>query len=153
MTASQEIDAGFAGARLIGLQELPNAGDHHLRGWLPIFAVHKAVFQASVQGVDAIVSMLARLLELRTLFVQLTHSGVISFADENTAIGRFTERERRKGQQDYYENLAVYRDELARQPNGWRFKCRFYQYRYIDTSAFAGSGVPPHPGTLSGVRA
>jgi hypothetical protein len=55
------------------------------------------------------------MLEPRTLFVQLTDSGVISFTDENTAIARFTERERGKGQQDYYENLAVYRDELATQ--------------------------------------
>src|SRR6202795_372431 len=50
MTASQEIDASFVGARLIGLQELLNAGEHHPRGWLPIFVVHKAVEERAESG-------------------------------------------------------------------------------------------------------
>ena len=107
--------------------------------------------QVSAQGIDAIASMMTRLLELKTLFVQLTHSGVVTFTGEDTAIARFTERERGKGDHDYYENLAIYRDELVRQANGWRFKCRFYEYRYLDTSTFTGSSIPPEPHVHEGV--
>ena len=94
---------------------------------------------ARAEGIDAIVAMLVRLLEPKTLFIQLTHSGVITIAGENTATARFTERERGKGLQDYYENLAVYRDEFERGPQGWRFKRRYYEYRYLDTTAFPGA--------------
>lgn len=99
-------------------------------------------FPSSAHGIEAIVEMLERLLEPKSLFIQLTHSGVISFTGESTASARFTERERGKGQKDYYENLAIYRDELVKQSNGWRFKRRRYEYRYLDTSAFAGIGFP-----------
>jgi len=99
-------------------------------------------YQLSARGAQAIVEMFTRLLAAKPMFVQLTHSGVISVTSEYTATARFTERERGKGLQDYYENLAVYRDELVKQPNGWRFKRRFYEYRYLDTSPFASTIVP-----------
>ena len=112
---------------------------------------HDAVWEigpplaARAEGIDAIVGMMARLLAPRTLFIQLTHSGVVTFTGEDTATSRFTERERGKGQQDYYENLAVYRDVIARGPDGWRFKRRYYEYRYLDSSAFAGAVFDPGP--------
>jgi len=95
------------------------------------------------EGVEAIMEMLARLLKPKIMFIQLTHSGVVTFTGEDSATARFTERERGKGLHDYYENLAVYRDEFARGPNGWRFKRRYYQYRYLDTSAFPGDVYAP----------
>jgi PII-like signaling protein len=100
-------------------------------------------FQKAAQGVDAIAEMFTSLLSAKPLFVQLTHSGIVSFTSETTATSRFTERERGKGPQDFYENLAVYRDELVKQANGWRFKIRFYEYRYLDTTAFAGAMLSP----------
>lgn len=102
-----------------------------------------APLAASAQGVDAIVDMLSRLLAVKPMFIQLTHSGVIAFTGDDTATARFTERERGKGSDDYYENLAVYHDEFVRLDDGWRFKRRYYQYRYLDTSAFAGAALPP----------
>lgn len=93
---------------------------------------------AKAQGVDDIVALFVRLLEPKKLFVQLTHSGVIQFAGDAEARARFTERERGRGLNDYYENLAVYRDEVVRTADGWRFKQRTYDYRYLDTSAFSG---------------
>lgn len=107
--------------------------------------------QVSAQGIDAIANMMTRLLEPKSLFIQLTHSGVVTFTDEDTAIARFTERERGKGEHDYYENLAIYRDELVRQANGWRFKRRFYEYRYLDTSRFTGAAIPLDPHVHEGV--
>lgn len=97
-------------------------------------------------GVGAIVEMFVKLLEPKTLFIQLTHSGVIDFTGRDSATARFTERERGKGAQDFYENLAVYRDELVRTPHGWRFKSRNYEYRYLDTSAFSGAVFAPASG-------
>lgn len=94
-------------------------------------------------GVDAITKLWLSLLEPKTLFIQLTHSGVIDFTGRDSATARFTERERGRGEDDYYENLAVYRDELARTPNGWRFKSRKYEYRYLDTTAFSGDVFSP----------
>jgi hypothetical protein len=98
---------------------------------------------ARADGVGTIAEMFVRLLEPKTLFIQLTHSGVINFTDNDSATARFTERERGKGLHDYYENLAVYRDELVRAPNVWRFKSRKYEYRYLDTSAFSGAVFAP----------
>ncbi|XAH22139.1 nuclear transport factor 2 family protein [Xylophilus sp. GW821-FHT01B05] len=99
-------------------------------------------FPSSAHGIEAIVEMLTRLLAPKPLFIQLTHSGVVSFTGESSACARFAERERGKGEQDYYENLAIYRDELVKQSNGWRFKRRSYEYRFLDTSAFTGTGFP-----------
>src|SRR6266446_7207903 len=42
---SQEIDARVIGLCLVGIQKLLDAGEHHLRDWLPIFIVHEAVEQ------------------------------------------------------------------------------------------------------------
>jgi hypothetical protein len=102
-----------------------------------------APLAARAQGVDAIVDMLSHLLALKPVFIQLTHSGVIEFTGDDSATARFTERERGKGRDDYYENLAVYHDEFVRLNDGWRFKRRYYQYRYLDTSAFTGAAFPP----------
>lgn len=52
------------------------------------------------------------------LFFQLTHSGVVPLTGDNTATRRFAEREKRKDEADYYENLAVYHDEYVRLPEG-----------------------------------
>lgn len=98
------------------------------------------------EGADAIVDMFIRLLRPEALFIQLTHSGMIDFTGPDTATARFTERERGKGANDYYENLAVYRDQLVRTADGWRFKRRVYEYRYLDTSAFSGEIFAPTAG-------
>lgn len=101
---------------------------------------------ARAEGVDAILEMFERLLKPETLFIQLTHSGLIEFTGPDSATARFTERERGKGQNDYYENLAIYRDELVRTADGWRFRQRVYEYRYLDTSAFSGDVFTPTAG-------
>src|SRR5258706_15989139 len=41
----EEIDTSVARARLVGLQQLLNTGEPHLRNWLRVFVVHKAVEQ------------------------------------------------------------------------------------------------------------
>jgi len=90
------------------------------------------------EGVDAIVELLRKLLTPQRMFLQMTHSGVIDFDGPDRATARFVERERAKGEHGFYENLAVYFDEAVRTPSGWRFRRRRYDYRYLDTSPFAG---------------
>ena len=89
-------------------------------------------------GVDAIVDLLRRLLTPQRIFLQMTHSGVVDFHGPDRATARFVERERAKGDHGFYENLAVYHDEVVRTASGWRFRRRYYDYRYLDTSPFAG---------------
>ncbi|MCA1500157.1 MULTISPECIES: nuclear transport factor 2 family protein [unclassified Bradyrhizobium] len=99
-------------------------------------------FSIKATGVEAISGMLDELFKPKLLFVQLTHSGIIIFTGNDCATGRFTERERGKGEGDFYENLAVYHDEYILSPDGWRFKRRYYEYRFLDTFAFSGEIVP-----------
>ncbi len=101
-----------------------------------------APFSVKATGVDAIGNMLEELFKPKVLFLQLTHSGVVMFTGDNTAKGRFTERERGKGESEFYENLAVYHDDYIRGPNGWRFDRRYYEYRFLDTNAFQGQVIP-----------
>ena len=102
---------------------------------------------AKAQGVDAIVDMLRRLLTPQKMFMQMTHSGVVTIAGDR-AMARFVERERGKGEDGsgaptFYENLAVYNDELIRESDGkWRFSHRIYVYRFLDDSAYSGRVFP-----------
>ena len=99
-------------------------------------------FSVKATGAEAIGIMLDELFKPKLLFVQLTHSGIVTFTGKDSATGRFTERERGKGEGDFYENLAVYHDEYVRSQGGWRFKHRYYEYRFLDTSTFSGEIVP-----------
>ena len=102
---------------------------------------------ARAEGVDAIVAMLKRLLGPKRMFIQMTHSGIMEIRG-NRAIARFVERERGKGENGsgaptFYENLAVYNDELIREADGkWRFSHRIYVYRFLDDSAYSGRVFP-----------
>ena len=97
---------------------------------------------ARAQGVDAIVAMLRALLTPQISFMQMTHSGVVQI-DGDRATARFVEREHGMGEAAFYENLAVYNDELVREADcKWRFVRRSYVYRYLDDSAFSGKVFP-----------
>ena len=93
------------------------------------------------EGKDAIIAMLKDLFQIERYFMQLTHSGVITI-DGDRATARFVVRERGKGDGTYYDNLAVYNDVLVREPAGWRFLERHYQYRFLDQTPFAGDAFP-----------
>ena len=67
--------------------------------------------QSRAQGIDEIIAMLRRLLQIERYFMQITHSGVLTI-DGDRATARFVERERGRGDGTYYDNLAVYDDVL-----------------------------------------
>ena len=97
--------------------------------------------QSSAEGIDEIVALLSRLLQAEKYFMQMTHSGVIEIKGDR-ATARFVERERGRGESTYYDCLAVYEDVLVREAAGWLFAKRFYQYRFLDQSPFAGEAFP-----------
>ena len=86
-----------------------------------------------------------RLQGLWDYFVQTTHPGTIQL-EGDTATGRAYMSElfysRASGHSGL--NYAIYHDRYQRTPDGWKFKERVYEIRYIDTSPLAGS-APPHP--------
>jgi ketosteroid isomerase-like protein len=86
-------------------------------------------------GMKAIVGMLEELYKIERYFMQMTHSGVVVL-DGDRATARFVVREHGRGESTYYENLAVYNDELVRQTDGWRFAKRSYTYRFLDRTPF-----------------
>jgi ketosteroid isomerase-like protein len=97
--------------------------------------------QSRAEGVDEIVALLSRLLQAEKYFMQMTHSGVIEIKGDR-ATARFVMRERGRGESTYYDCLAVYEDVLVRDADGWRFARRFYHYRFLDQSPFAGDAFP-----------
>jgi uncharacterized protein (TIGR02246 family) len=83
-------------------------------------------------------------------FVQNPHAGV-TFVDGETATGRayVTEFGRLRDGTSHL-NHAIYHDRYQRTPDGWRFRERVYEVRYVDSTPLAGA--PPaattaaHPG-------
>jgi len=93
------------------------------------------------EGRDAIVRMLEGLFTIEHYFMQMTHAGVITL-DGDHATARFAIRERGRGSDSFYDNLAVYDDDLVREPEGWRFLRRTYSYRFLDQERFTGVAFP-----------
>jgi ketosteroid isomerase-like protein len=80
-----------------------------------------------------------RLQSLLDCFVQTTHPGNIQL-EGDTAVGRayISELVRfRDGRSQL--NYAVYHDRYQRTPDGWKFRERLYEVRYLDTTPLAGS--------------
>jgi len=91
-------------------------------------------------GKDAIVALLEHLYKIERYFILLTHSGVVALNGDR-AIARFVIREHGRGEGAYYENLAVYNDELVSEADGWRFAKRSYTYRVSQPETVRGCRV------------
>lgn len=99
-------------------------------------------FPMSASGIDEIMGMLVRLLKPRNFFVQLVHSGVIEI-DGDRASGRWIMREVAKGPgETYYNNFAIYEDEMEKTGGNWYFTRRDYKYMFLDSSSFEGRVFP-----------
>ena len=115
-----------------------------------LWASHRPIWeigpplQSRAEGIDEIIAMLRRLLQIEHYFMQMTHSGVVTI-DGDRATARFVERERGRGVGTYYDNLAVYDDVLVRGPVGWRFLERHYHYRFLDQTPFEADAFPVNP--------
>ncbi|HEX3764546.1 MAG TPA: nuclear transport factor 2 family protein [Kofleriaceae bacterium] len=93
-------------------------------------------------GRDQIRAGIERAQGLWDYFVQTTHPGTIQLAGD-TAVGRAYILElgrKRDGNSEL--NHSIYHDRYQRTADGWKFRERVYEVRYLDTTPLAGS--PPH---------
>jgi ketosteroid isomerase-like protein len=93
------------------------------------------------EGREGIARMLDQLFTIEHYFMQMTHSGVVDLNGDH-ATARFAIREHGRGAGTFYDNLAVYNDDLIRQPDGWRFLRRTYSYRFLAQDPFGGTAYP-----------
>ena len=93
------------------------------------------------EGRDGIRKMLNQLFIIEHYFMQMTHSGVLSLNGDH-ATARFVIREHGRGANTFYDNLAIYNDEVIRQADGWRFLRRTYTYRFLAQEPFGGTAYP-----------
>jgi len=111
----------------------------------PVWTLSKP-FSMSATGVDAITTMLEKLLVTWDFFVQLVHSGVIEVAGER-ATGRWILREVAKGPgETYYNDFAVYEDQYTKISGKWYFTRRDYTYMFLDSGPFGGVVCEPAKG-------
>jgi ketosteroid isomerase-like protein len=95
-----------------------------------------------------------RLQGLWEYFVQTTHPGTIHL-EGDTATGRaYISELGRLHDGRSQQNYSVYHDRYQRTSDGWKFKERVYEVRYLDPTPLAGSA--PHAagreGGPAGVR-
>jgi ketosteroid isomerase-like protein len=92
---------------------------------------------------DEIRAGIERLRGLWEFAVQNMHPGVIRL-EGDTAVGRvyIAEFGRLRDGRSHL-NYAVYHDRYQRTPDGWKFRDRVYEVRYVDTTPLAGSAPRP----------
>ncbi|HEX3475075.1 MAG TPA: nuclear transport factor 2 family protein [Kofleriaceae bacterium] len=94
-------------------------------------------------GREKIRAAIERMQDLWDYFVQTPHPGTIQL-EGDTAIGRaYIAELGRKRDGSSERNYAVYHDRYQRTPDGWKFKQRVYEIRYLDSTALAGSAPQP----------
>lgn len=94
-------------------------------------------------GIDDIVAMLRKLRESKEFFVQFALQGSIEInGDEATSECLCHEAARGPDGSSYYRNHCVAFDQFKRTENGWVFTRRDFQYIWLDTSPFTGTGFP-----------
>lgn len=102
-------------------------------------------YPASAEGPAAIVSLLQKLIEPWAFFVQLTHSGVVEFESQSTAVARWimSEVARSPDGKLNYDNLAMYEDHVVCGSDSiWRFSKRTYNYIWLSESPLVGRSFP-----------
>jgi ketosteroid isomerase-like protein len=106
--------------------------------------------KVEIVGREKIRAAIERMQGLWDYFVQTTHPGTIQL-EGDSASGRAYISElgrQRNGRSEV--NYAVYHDRYQRTPDGWKFKERVYEVRYLDTTPLAGSSdtaAPANPTT------
>lgn len=100
-------------------------------------------FPMTATGIDKILAMLGTLRTPRHFFIQGVHSGVIEI-EGTSATARWIIREVATGPGEiYYNNYAVYSDNMVKKDGKWYFAKREYQYHFLDSSPFEGKVYAP----------
>ena len=97
--------------------------------------------ELEVVGHDQLRALAERREATMEIFVQTTHPGVIQ-VDGDTASGRayMSELIRLRDGRSHL-NHAIYHDTYARTPDGWKFRERVFEIRYLDSTPLAGGAA------------
>ena len=113
------------------------------------FVIGEAPHGHRAAGADDIVVLLRRLRAGKTFFVQFALPGVIE-TDGDTAMTRTLCHEAARGPgETFYRNHCVAFDRLRRSGDDWVFASRSFQYLWLDTSPYSGTGFPLFPDSAS----
>lgn len=94
--------------------------------------------QVEIVGREKLRAAIERMQGLWEYFVQTTHPGALQL-EGDSARGRAYISELGRQRNGHAElNYAVYHDRYQRTPDGWKFKERVYEVRYLDTTPLAG---------------
>ena len=106
------------------------------------FVIGEAPHGQRAAGADDIVAMLRRLRAGKTFFVQFALPGVVEI-DGGTAVTRTLCHEAARGPgETFYRNHCVAFDRLRSSGDDWVFASRSFQYLWLDTSPYSGTGFP-----------
>ena len=96
-------------------------------------------------GADENVALLRKLRTGKEFFVQFALPGVIVIDGDEATTRTFVHEAARGPGEKYYRNHCIAFDKLQRSGDDWLFKSRSFQYIWLDTGSFAGSGFPLFP--------
>jgi hypothetical protein len=96
-------------------------------------------------GVEANVALFRKLRTEKDFFVQFALPGVIEIDGDKATTRTFVHEAARGPGEKYYRNHCIAFDTLQRAGDDWVFKSRSFQYIWLDTGPFAGSGFPLFP--------
>ena len=109
------------------------------------FVIGEAPHGQRAEGADEIVALLRRLRAGKTFFVQFALPGVIEI-EGDAAVTRTLCHEAARGPgETFYRNHCVAFDRLRRSGEGWAFASRSFQYLWLDTSPYSGTGFTRFP--------
>ncbi|MFI7388136.1 nuclear transport factor 2 family protein [Streptomyces sp. NPDC049813] len=74
-------------------------------------------------------------------FVQHVHPGVVRLDGDEAAGRTYVQEFGRLHSGDSHLNYAMYHDRYRRTPDGWKFRERVYEVRYLDSTPL--TGAPP----------
>ena len=118
-----------------------NDHDRFVSLFEPEGAVRIPAGNGDAVGHDGIRALAEQREVIMDVFVQTTHPGVIE-VDGDTATGRAYMSELiRLRDGGSHLNYAIYHDKYARTPDGWKFKERVFEIRYLDSTPLAGGAA------------
>ncbi len=113
------------------------------------FVIGEAPHGQRATGVVEIVALLRRLRVGKTFFVQFALPGVIEIDGDMAATRTLCHEAARGPGETYYRNHCVAFDRLRRSGDDWVFASRSFQYLWLDTSPYTGTGFPLFPDSIA----
>ncbi len=109
------------------------------------FIIGNAPHGQHSKGADENVVLLRKLRSGKEFFVQFALPGVIEIDGDRASTRTFVHEAARGPGEKYYRNHCIAFDQLQRAGGDWVFKTRSFQYIWLDTGPFAGTGFPLFP--------